>query len=63
MKALSLKETKVLVTFPVADKCQNCHIASPFLNTLAIDQLTNPVNPAEPLVPFTGNNPYSINGQ
>ena len=46
-----------------ADKCQNCHMASPFLHTPAIDQIMNPNNPTEPLVPFTGNNPYSIIGQ
>lgn len=46
-----------------ADKCQNCHMASPFLHTPAVDQLRNPVDTSESLVPFTGNNPYSIIGQ
>jgi len=46
-----------------ADKCQNCHMASPFLHTPAVDQLRNPSDTSESLVPFTGNNPYSIIGQ
>ena len=46
-----------------ADKCQNCHMADPFLHSPAVDQLMNPANPSELLVPFTGNNPYSIIGQ
>ncbi len=45
-----------------ADNCQNCHMASPFLHTPAVDQIKNPGNPSELLVPFTGNNPYSIIG-
>jgi hypothetical protein len=46
-----------------ADKCINCHMASPFLHTPAIDQLRNPADTSELLVPFTGNNPYSVIGQ
>jgi len=46
-----------------ADKCINCHMASPFLHTPAIDQLINPADTSELLVPFTGNNPYSVIGQ
>ncbi len=46
-----------------ADNCQNCHMASPFLHTPAVDQLTHPSNPSELLVPLTGNNPYSIIGE
>lgn len=46
-----------------SDKCQNCHMASPFLHTPAVDQLTNPSNPTELLVPFTGHSPYSIIGE
>jgi hypothetical protein len=46
-----------------ADKCINCHMASPFLHTPAIDQLRNPADNSELLVPFTGNNPYSVIGQ
>ncbi len=45
-----------------ADNCQNCHMASPFLHTPAVDQLMNPNNPTELLVPLTGDNPYSIIG-
>jgi len=45
-----------------ADKCQNCHMASPFLHSPAVDQLMNPDNPTELLVPLTGNNPYSVIG-
>ena len=46
-----------------ADKCQNCHMASPFLHTPAVDQLMNPSNPTELLVPLTGKSPYSIIGE
>ena len=46
-----------------ADKCQNCHMASPFLHTPAVDQIRNPTDTSELLVPFTGKNPYSIIGQ
>ena len=38
-------------------------MASPFLHTPAVDQLMNPENPTELLVPFTGNNSYSIIGE
>ena len=44
------------------DKCMNCHMASPFLHTPAVNQLYNPNNTSELLVPMTGNNPYSIIG-
>ena len=46
-----------------ADSCQNCHMASPFLHTPAVDQLMDPKNPTDLLVPFTRNNPYSIIGE
>ncbi len=46
-----------------ADKCMNCHMASPFIHTPAVDQLPNPLDTSELLVPFTGNNPYSIIGE
>ena len=45
------------------DNCQNCHMASPFLHSPAVDQLTNPANPAELLVPVTGTGPYTIIGE
>ncbi len=45
------------------DNCQNCHMASPFLHTPAVDQLKNPNDTSELLVPMTGNGPYSIIGQ
>lgn len=45
-----------------ADKCQNCHMASPFLHTPAVDQLKNPADTTELLVPFTGKNPYYMIG-
>ena len=38
-----------------ADSCQNCHMASPFLHTPAVDQLMDPENPTELLIPFTRN--------
>ena len=45
------------------DKCQNCHMAGPFLHSPAVDQLKNPANPNELLVPITGNEAYSVVGQ
>lgn len=45
-----------------SDKCMNCHQSSPFLHSLAVDQLKMPDNPLELLVPITGNEPYSIVG-
>ena len=44
------------------DNCQNCHMASPFLHSPAVDQLKNPEDTTELLVPVTGNGPYSIVG-
>jgi len=44
------------------DNCQNCHMASPFLHSPAVDQLKNPEDTTELLVPITGNGPYSIVG-
>ena len=46
-----------------ADNCQNCHMASPFIHSPAVDQLLNPNNPTELLVPITGKGPYSIIGE
>lgn len=43
--------------------CVNCHMASPYIHTPAIDQLKNPSDTSELLVPLTGNNPYIIIGQ
>lgn len=45
-----------------ADNCVNCHMASPFIHTPAVDQLMNPFNPSELLVPITGYEPYSVVG-
>jgi len=56
-------ETWMTPAVVAADNCQNCHMASPFLHTPAVDQLMNPDNPTELLVPSTGNNPYSIIGE
>jgi len=43
--------------------CTNCHMANPFLHTPAVDQLRNPADTSELLVPVTGLNPYSVVGQ
>jgi hypothetical protein len=43
--------------------CTNCHMASPFLHTPAVDQLRNPADTSELLLPLTGMGPYSIVGQ
>lgn len=43
--------------------CVNCHMASPFLHTPAVDQLKNPMDTSELLLPFTGLSTYSIVGQ
>jgi len=45
-----------------ADKCVNCHMASPFIHSPAIDQLRNPMDTSELLVPITGNEPYIVIG-
>lgn len=45
-----------------ADKCVNCHMASPFIHSPAVDQLKNPMNTSELLVPITGNEPYIVLG-
>ena len=45
-----------------ADKCVNCHMASPFINSPAVDQLRNPMDTSELLVPITGNEPYIVIG-
>ena len=37
-------------------------MASPFIHTPAVDQLMNPFNPSELLVPITGYEPYSVVG-
>lgn len=43
--------------------CTNCHMASPFLHTPAVDQLRNPADTSELLLPLTGLSPYSVVGQ
>jgi hypothetical protein len=43
--------------------CTNCHMASPFLHTPAVDQLRNPADSSELLLPLTGLSPYSVVGQ
>ncbi len=43
--------------------CVNCHIATPFIHTPAVDQLTNPVTTSELMMPITGLNPYWVVGQ
>ena len=45
-----------------ADKCVNCHMASPFIHSPAVDQLKNPMDTSELLVPITGNEPYIVLG-
>jgi len=45
-----------------ADKCVNCHMASPFIHSPAVDQLRNPMDTSELLVPITGNEPYIVIG-
>ena len=45
------------------DGCQNCHMASPFLHTPAIDQVMDPNNPNELLVPITTNPNYYVIGK
>lgn len=43
--------------------CTNCHMASPFLHTPAVDQLRNPADTSELLLPLTGLSPYTVVGQ
>ena len=44
------------------DKCVNCHMASPFIHSPAVDQLKNPMDTSELLVPTTGYEPYIVIG-
>lgn len=43
--------------------CVNCHMASPFLHTPAVDQLKNPADTSELLLPMTGLDPYYVIGK
>jgi hypothetical protein len=43
--------------------CTDCHMASPFLHTPAVDQLRNPSDPTQLLLPLTGLAPYSVIGR
>ena len=47
-----------------ADNCFKCHMADPFLHTPWIDQVRNPANSSEPLVPLiaSATSPYFIVG-
>ena len=48
-----------------ADQCQACHQANPWLHSPWIDQVMNPLEPTEPLVPLTrsSDSPYVVVGQ
>lgn len=46
-----------------AFNCTDCHMASPFLHSPAVDQLRNPAAPSERMLPSTGLAPYSVIGQ
>ena len=46
-------------------RCQDCHMADPFLHSPYIDQVRDPANPDEPLIPIISNSsnprpPYQI---
>ncbi len=43
--------------------CVSCHMAGPFLHTPAVDQVRNPADTSELLLPFTGLEAYSVVGQ
>ena len=43
--------------------CVNCHMASPFLHTPAVDQLRDPNDTSDLLLPQTGLAPYILVGQ
>ena len=43
--------------------CVNCHMASPFLHSPAVDQITFPDNPSQLLLPMTGYSPYVVVGE
>ena len=47
------------------DACQGCHQADPWLHSPWIDQLRNPEDPAQPLVPVTAtaDSPYIVVGE
>ena len=43
--------------------CVNCHMASPFLHTPALDQIKDPDDSTELLLPLTGMAPYTLVGE
>ena len=43
--------------------CVNCHMASPFLHTPALDQIRDPDDSSELLLPMTGLAPYTLVGE
>lgn len=43
--------------------CVNCHMASAFLHSPAVDQITMPDDPTQLLLPLTGFEPYVVIGQ
>ncbi len=47
-----------------ADNCYKCHMADPWLHTPWIDQVRNPENPKESIIPYTADktSPYYILG-
>jgi len=55
IRGRTLEASQVLLT-------SVCHMASPFLHSLAVDQLKNPEDTTKLLVPITGDGPYSIVG-
>jgi len=48
-----------------ADRCQDCHQADPWIHSPWIDQLRDPDDPAQPLVPVTASagSPYIVVGR
>ena len=48
-----------------ADNCQGCHQADPWLHSPWIDQLKDPSDPTQPLVPVTASvdSPYTVVGE
>lgn len=51
------------LTMASESNCVNCHMASAFLHSPAVDQIRNPADTSELMVPLQGNEAYVVVGQ
>lgn len=50
-------------TMAAESNCVNCHMASAFLHTPAVDQMRNPADTSQLMVPLQGKGPYVVIGE